>query len=143
MSAACWVQSWLNRGLTGWFDLRPPPQVMVGAARARRWRGIPLGPGYASTGTCCLELTPCPAVVAPAVGAGGGRKQAVRTQGAAARSAACPATSGFFVAELLFGAPFPLQVHMLFIPGPHDSWKKEYVMKAAGAFHFEVAQVRR
>ncbi|EFN51412.1 hypothetical protein CHLNCDRAFT_55126 [Chlorella variabilis] len=56
------LASWLNRGLTGWFDLRPPPQVMV---------------------------------------------------------------------------------HMLFIPGPHDSWKKEYVMKAAGAFHFEVAQALR
>ena len=36
-----------------------------------------------------------------------------------------------------------LQIHALFIPGlTVTAWKKEYILKASGAFNFDVAQVR-
>lgn len=37
-----------------------------------------------------------------------------------------------------------LQLHALFIPGEvHPPWKKEYILKASGAFNFEVSKVGR
>lgn len=35
-----------------------------------------------------------------------------------------------------------MQIHALFVPGEvHAGWKKEYLLKASGAFNFEVSQV--